>query len=53
MKEKFEKLRALASDISDTTVEDGNTYTILSLCDQLVDVIDVYLEDLEDCKSES
>mgnify|MGYP004608201215 CR=1 FL=1 len=53
MKEKFEKLRALASDISDTTVEDGNTYTILSLCDQLVDAIDVYLEDQEDSRSES
>ncbi len=53
MKEKFEKLRDLATDVSDTTVEDANTYTILSLCDQLVDAIDVYLEDQEDCKSES
>ena len=35
MKEKFEKLRDLASDVSDTTIEDANTYTILSLCDQL------------------
>ena len=43
----------LAADVSDTTVEDANTYTILSLCDQLVDAIDVYLEDQEDCKSES
>ena len=53
MKEKFEKLRDLASNVSDTTVEDANTYTILSLCNQLVDAIDVYLEDQEDCKSES
>lgn len=53
MKEKFEKLRDMAADVSDTTVEDGNTYTILSLCDQLVDAIDVYLEDQEDSKSES
>lgn len=53
MKEKFEKLRDMAADVSDTTVEDANTYTILSLCDQLVDAIDVYLEDQEDCKSES
>lgn len=52
MKEKFEKLRDLASDVSDTTVEDANTYTILSLCDHLVDAIDVYLEDQEDYKSE-
>lgn len=50
MKEKFEKLRDMASDVSDTTVEDGNTYTILSLCDQLVDAIDVYLEDQEESK---
>ena len=50
MKEKFEKLRDLASDVSDTTVEDGNTYTILSLCDQLVDAIDTYLEDQEENK---
>lgn len=48
MKEKFEKLRDMASDVSDTTVEDANTYTILSLCDQLVDAIDTYLEDQED-----
>lgn len=53
MKEKFEKLRDMAADVSDTTVEDANTYTILCLCDQLVDAIDVYLEDQEDCKSES
>ena len=53
MKEKFEKLRDMASDVSYATVEDANTYTILSLCDQLVDAIDVYLEDQEDCKSES
>ena len=53
MKEKFEKLRDLASDVSDTTVEDANTYTILNLCDQLVEAIDAYLEDQEDCKSES
>lgn len=53
MKEKFEKLRDMASDVSDTTVEDANTYTILNLCDQLVDMIDVYLEDQEDSKSES
>lgn len=53
MNKKFEKLKDLASDVSDTTVEDGNTYTILSLCDQLVDAIDVYLEDQKDCKSES
>lgn len=46
-------LRSLASDVFDTTVEDANTYTILSLCNQLVDAIDVYLEDQEDCKSES
>lgn len=52
MKEKFEKLRDLAADVSDATVEDANTYTILSLCDQLVDAIDVYLEDQEDSKSE-
>lgn len=52
MKEKFEKLRDMASDVSDTTVEDANTYAILSLCDQLVDAIDVYLEDQEDSKSE-
>lgn len=50
MKEKFEKLRDLASDVSDTTVEDANTCTILSLCDQLVDAIDVYLEDQEESK---
>lgn len=50
MKEKFEKLRDMASDVSDTTVEDANTYTILSLCDQLVDAIDVYLEDQEENK---
>lgn len=50
MKEKFEKLRDLAADVSDTTVEDANTYTILSLCDQLVDAIDVYLEDQEESK---
>ena len=53
MKEKFEKQRDLAPDVSNTTVEDAITYTILSLCDQLVDAIDVYLEDQEDCKSES
>lgn len=53
MKEKFEKLRDMASDVSDTTVEDANTYTILSLCDQLVNAIDVYLEDQEGGKSES
>lgn len=53
MKEKFEKLRDMASDVSDTTVEDANTYTILSLCDQLVNAIDVYLEDQEDCNNES
>lgn len=53
MKEKFEKLRALASDVFDTTFADANTYTILSLCDQLVNAIDVYLEDQEDGKSES
>lgn len=50
MKEKFKKLRDMASDVSDTTVEDANTYTILSLCDQLVDAIDVYLEDQEENK---
>lgn len=53
MKEKFEKLRDMASDVSDTTVEDANTYTILSLCDQLVNAIDVYLEDQEDCNNEN
>ena len=53
MKEKFEKLRDMASDVSNTTVADANTYTILSLCDQLVNAIDVYLEDQEDSKSES
>jgi hypothetical protein len=53
MNKKFEKLKDLASDVSNTTVEDGNTYTILSLCDQLVDAIDVYLEDQEDSRSES
>lgn len=53
MKEKFEKLRDMAADVSDTTVEDANTYTILSLCDQLVDAIDVYLEDQEDCNNEN
>lgn len=53
MNKKFEKLRDLASDVSDTTVENANTYTILNLCDQLVKAIDAYLEDQEDCKSES
>lgn len=53
MKEKFEKLRDMASDVFDTTVADANTYTILSLCNQLVDAIDAYLEDQEDGKSES
>ena len=53
MNKKFEKLKDLASDVSDTTVEDANTYTILSLCDQLVDAIDTYLEDQEDSRSES
>lgn len=52
MKEKFEKLRDLAADVSYATVEDANTYTILSLCDQLVDAIDVYLEDQEENKHE-
>lgn len=52
MKEKFEKLRDMASDVSDTTVEDANTYTTLSLCDQLVDAIDIYLEDQEENKHE-
>lgn len=52
MKEKFKKLRDMASDVSDTTVEDANTYTILSLCDQLVDAIDVYLEDQEENKND-
>ena len=45
---KFKNLRELASEISNTTVEDANTYTILNLCDQLVDAIDAYMEDQED-----
>lgn len=52
MNKKFEKLRDLASDVSDATIEDANTHTILSLCDQLVDAIDVYLEDQEENKHE-
>lgn len=52
MKEKLEKLRGLAADVSDITIEDANTYTILSLCDQLMDAIDVYLEDQEENKHE-
>ena len=50
---KFKNLKELASEISDTTVEDANTYTILNLCDQLVDAIDAYLEDQEENKNEN
>lgn len=46
MKEKFEKLRDLASDVSYATVEDANTYTMLSLLRSLAsDVSDTTVED--------
>lgn len=36
-------LRNKVERISDEVIEDGNTYPILVLCDQLVDAIDAYL----------
>lgn len=46
MKGKFEKLRDLASDVSDTTIEDVNTYTVLSFLRSLAsDVSDTTVED--------
>lgn len=46
MKEKFEKLRDMASDVSDTAVEDTITYTMLSLLRSLAsDVSDTTVED--------
>lgn len=40
---KIKQLRDLAEEISDTTVENANTYPVLTLCDELVEVIDTFL----------
>lgn len=46
MNKKFEKLKDLASDVSYATVEDANTYTMLSLLRSLAsDVSDTTVED--------
>lgn len=41
---KIKQLRDLAEDVSDTTVENANTYPVLTLCDKLVKAIDTFLE---------
>lgn len=46
MNKKFEKLKDLASGVSYVTVEDANTYTMLSLLRSLAsDVSDTTVED--------
>lgn len=40
---KIKQLRDLAEDVSDTTVENANTYPVLTLCDELVTAIDTFL----------
>ena len=40
---KIKQLRDLAEEVSDTTVENANTYPVLTLCDELVKAIDKFL----------